>query len=46
MMLERQTEEARQNIHEAIINGAEKYRRGPEIEIAFPALLVTATAHA
>jgi SAM-dependent methyltransferase len=45
MMLERQTEEARQKIHEAIINGAEKYRRGPESDIAFPALLVTATAH-
>ena len=43
MLLERQTPEARQQIHMAIVEGAERHRRGEELEIAFPAALVTAT---
>ena len=31
MMLERQTEEARERIHRAIVEGAEKYRRDDSI---------------
>ena len=43
MILERQTAEARERIHEAIVEGAERYRAGTEIAIAIPAFMVTAT---
>jgi len=41
MVLDRQTPEARQRIHEAIVAGAEAFRRGDGWEVAWPALLVT-----
>jgi ubiquinone/menaquinone biosynthesis C-methylase UbiE len=41
MVLERQTTEARERIHEAILEGAERYRVGERIAIAIPAFMVT-----
>ena len=43
MVLERQTEEARETIHAAILEKAEDYRRDGKIRLAFPAALYTAT---
>lgn len=42
MVLERQTPEALERIHEAILSGAERFRAGERLAIAIPALLVTA----
>lgn len=41
MILERQTPEARERIHQAILKGAERYRVGERIAIAIPAFMVT-----
>jgi SAM-dependent methyltransferase len=43
MILERQTAEARERIHQAILTAAERYRAGDKLAIPIPALLVTAT---
>ena len=43
MLLEAQTPEARERIHEAILAGAAEYRVREGVEIAMPALMVTAT---
>jgi len=43
IMFERQTPEARERIHQAIIEGAEQYRDGNTLRLDFPATLVTAT---
>lgn len=43
MVLEAQTPEARERIHEAIITGAEEFRLGSKIEMAFPAMMTIAT---
>jgi len=43
MILDAQTESARERIHKAILEGAEARRRNDEIIIAFPAMMVTAT---
>jgi SAM-dependent methyltransferase len=43
MILERQTDEARELIHRSIVDEAEKSRRDGVIELAFPAVMVTAT---
>ena len=43
MVLEAQTPEARERIHEAIITGAEEFRSGSKIEMAFPAMMTIAT---
>ena len=42
MVLEQQTADARAQIHEAILTGAERFRVGERLAIAAPALLVTA----
>jgi SAM-dependent methyltransferase len=42
MILERQTAEARERIHPAILQGADRYRVGERIAIAIPALVTTA----
>ena len=42
MVLEAQTPEARERIHEAIIAEAEAYRSGDKIELAFPAMMTVA----
>jgi hypothetical protein len=43
MLLEAQTAEARERIHEAILAGAAKYRTAEGIAIAIPAVMATAT---
>jgi len=43
MLLEAQTAADRDKIHRAILDGAQRYKAGSEIELRFPALLVTAT---
>lgn len=43
MVLQAQTAEARERIHEAIIKGAEELRSGSKIEMAFPAMMTIAT---
>lgn len=43
MILERQTQDARERIERAIVEGAAAYRRGDRIEFAYPAAMVTAT---
>ena len=43
MLLEAQTAADRARIHRAILDGAQRYKAGSEIELRFPALLVTAT---
>jgi ubiquinone/menaquinone biosynthesis C-methylase UbiE len=43
MLLEAQTPEARNRIHEAILAGAAKYRVSDRIAIAIPAVMATAT---
>lgn len=43
MLLEAQTTEARERIHEAILAGAAKYRTAEGIAIAIPAVMATAT---
>jgi SAM-dependent methyltransferase len=42
MILERQTAEARERIHQDILNGAERFCMGERIAIAIPAFMVTA----
>ena len=42
MILARQTAEAGERFHDAIVKGAERYRDGTEIAIAIPAFMVTA----
>jgi len=42
MVLEAQTPEARERIHEAILTGAEELRSGSKIKMAFPATMTTA----
>ncbi len=42
MILEAQTPEAREHIHAAIIAGAEEFRTGSKIKMAFPAMMTTA----
>lgn len=42
MVLERQTTEARERIHQAVRESAERFRVGERLEIASPAFLVTA----
>lgn len=42
MVLQRQTAEAREQIHEAILTGTERFREGERIAIAIPAFMVTA----
>lgn len=44
MILAAQAPEARERIHRSILEGAERYRRGSELDIAFPAILITAVA--
>jgi ubiquinone/menaquinone biosynthesis C-methylase UbiE len=44
MILEAQAQDSRDRIHSAILEGAEHYRRGSQIELRFPAVLVTAVA--
>jgi ubiquinone/menaquinone biosynthesis C-methylase UbiE len=41
-VLDRQTSKARESVHEAILDGAEKFRRGEVYEMAFPATLTAA----
>jgi SAM-dependent methyltransferase len=43
MVLNAQTPEARERIHEAILVGAEAYRSGDKIELGFPAIMTVAT---
>ncbi len=43
MVLEAQTPEARDRIHDAILTGAEAYRTENAIEMAFPAMMTVAT---
>jgi ubiquinone/menaquinone biosynthesis C-methylase UbiE len=43
ILFERQTPEARERIHAAIVEGAEQYREGGKLKLGFPAALVTAT---
>ena len=43
MLFERQTDEARERIHQAIVEGAEQYRVGDKLRLLFPAALVTGT---
>jgi hypothetical protein len=43
MVLEAQTATDRDRIHRAILEGAERYRKGADLELRFPALLVSAT---
>jgi SAM-dependent methyltransferase len=43
MILERQTTEARERIHQAILTGAERYRAGDKLAIPIPALMISAT---
>ena len=42
LMLDAQTAEARQQIHQAILRGVEQYHIGERFEIAIPALMATA----
>jgi hypothetical protein len=42
MVLERQTTEARERIHQAVRESAERFRVGEHLAIASPAFLVTA----
>lgn len=42
MLLEAQTAQARESIHQAIIEGSEKFRNEDVIEFRFPALMATA----
>lgn len=44
MVLRAQSEEARERIHKAIVNGAEDYRKQGVIHLRFPAVLATAVA--
>ena len=44
MILELQTDDARERIHRAIVEGAEAYRKGGAIELKFAAVLATAAA--
>jgi SAM-dependent methyltransferase len=43
LLLERQTPEAREAIHRAIVENAEQYREGDKLKLGFPAALITAT---
>ncbi len=43
MVFEAQTSEDRERIHAAIISGAEEFRSGSKIQIAFPAIMTIAT---
>jgi ubiquinone/menaquinone biosynthesis C-methylase UbiE len=43
LMFERQSAQARERIHQAIVEGAEQYRDGDTLTLGFPATLVTAT---
>ncbi len=42
MLLEAQSAQARESIHQAIIEGSEEFRKGNVIEFKFPALMATA----
>ena len=42
MVLQAQTDTARQNIHRAVVRDAERYSKAKGIELAWPAALVTA----
>lgn len=42
MLLERQTEEAREAIHQAIVDGAEAHRDGDQYRFAWPAIMAVA----
>jgi hypothetical protein len=43
MILERQTREARERIHKAVLEGAERFRRGKDdYEVGWPAVLASA----
>jgi ubiquinone/menaquinone biosynthesis C-methylase UbiE len=42
MLLERQTREARERVQRAVLDGAEKFRRGDVYEVGFPAVLAAA----
>ncbi|MEO8159217.1 MAG: methyltransferase domain-containing protein [Betaproteobacteria bacterium] len=44
MILQAQTDEARERIHRAIVEGAESYRQDGAIDLRFPAVLATAIA--
>jgi hypothetical protein len=43
LLFQRQTPDARERIHEAIIQNAEEYRAGNKLTLKFPATLVMAT---
>ena len=43
ILFERQTPKARERIHNAIVEGAEQYRKDGKLKLGFPATLVTAT---
>ena len=43
LMLERQTPDALQRIHQAVLDGARRFQRGDAFRFAFPALLAAAT---
>lgn len=43
MLFERQPPEARERIHQAIVENAEQYRDGGKLKLGFPATLVTAS---
>jgi ubiquinone/menaquinone biosynthesis C-methylase UbiE len=43
MLLQRQAPEALERIHRAIVEGAERFRKGGGIEMAWPAVLTSAT---
>ena len=43
MLLEHQSPEVVDKIHSAVIDGAERFRRGTDIELAWPAVLVSAS---
>jgi hypothetical protein len=42
MILERQTSEARERIHEAVLKSAERFRAGERLAVPSPAFMVTA----
>ena len=44
MILQAQTDDARERIHRAIVEGADIYRKDGMIELRFPAVLATAMA--
>jgi ubiquinone/menaquinone biosynthesis C-methylase UbiE len=44
MILQAQSDDARERIHRAIVEGAESYRQGDLIQLGFPAVLATATS--